>query len=67
MRKTKLLMAACALMFGVSAGWAYEDVTSTYLKNADLSLDPQTTGSDDAAMIRMDTVKQLASRLPKSF
>ena len=44
-------MAACALMFGVSAGWAYEDVTSTYLKNADLSLDPQTTGSDDAAMI----------------
>ena len=38
MRKLKLLIAACALiMGGVATSWAQEDVTSTYLTNADFS------------------------------
>lgn len=41
MRKTKLLLVACALMFGVGVH-AATDVTATYVKNADLSVDPKT-------------------------
>ena len=37
MRKLKLLMTACALLFGASAMQAQTDVTSTYLTNADFS------------------------------
>ena len=37
MKKSKLFFAAMALM-GATAGWAQEDVTSTYLQNADLSV-----------------------------
>ena len=37
MRKLKLLFAVCALLFGVSSMHAKTDVTTTYLKDADLS------------------------------
>ena len=40
MRKLKLLLAACALFVGVSAGWAQTDVTATYLTNADFETTP---------------------------
>ena len=37
MRKTKLLLAACALLLGVSNAMAQKDVTSQYITNATLS------------------------------
>jgi len=37
MKKLKLLFVACALLLGVNSASAKDDVTSTYLKDADLS------------------------------
>ena len=54
MRKLKLLFAACALLGAMTAN-AQEDVTSTYLKNADLSVDPATA---DNGWILVDNWRQ---------
>lgn len=53
MKKLKLLLAACALFVGVSAGWAQTDVTATYLTNAGFD-DCTAETSDVAAKTMID-------------